>query len=222
MSGCLIVCCLLSAFVFSSLEQNNSCLCEVMTSVADNLLNLTCLPQSFTYNYSDCDVSIVDKSDLNYELFFREYMVKNLPCVVKNVSNSWECTGKWSSHNSINYDRIENVYKDLIAPVADCNSISFNSQCKVDMTLGDYIKYLKKSDRDKLLYLKDWHLRRARPNDNFYEVPLFFASDWLNEYAEDKEEDDFMFVYIGPKDSWYEPKWVGKYLLQRLIIWVGY
>ncbi|XP_045536113.1 2-oxoglutarate and iron-dependent oxygenase JMJD4 [Papilio machaon] len=70
------------------------------------------------------------------------------------------------------------------------------------MKVQDYMSYLKNSKRDKLLYLKDWHLRRIKPDDMFYEVPKIFASDWLNEYAQDNKDDDFMFVYIGPEGSW--------------------
>ena len=36
-------------------------------------------------------------------------------------------------------------------------------------------------------------------------TPIFFQSDWLNEFWDSREdqEDDYRFVYIGPKGSWY-------------------
>lgn len=52
------------------------------------------------------------------------------------------------------------------------------------------------------LYLKDWHLKKDMPNYDFYTVPHYFVSDWLNEYCRDKNEDDYMFVYMGPKGTW--------------------
>ncbi|XP_068620840.1 2-oxoglutarate and iron-dependent oxygenase JMJD4 [Battus philenor] len=70
------------------------------------------------------------------------------------------------------------------------------------MKVKDYMLYLKNDKKENLLYLKDWHLRRMKPDHNFYEVPRIFASDWLNEFAMDTHDDDFMFVYIGPENSW--------------------
>ena len=45
------------------------------------------------------------------------------------------------------------------------------------------------------------------PVSNFsqaYQTPVYFRSDWLNEYWEsfDPITDDYRFVYIGPKGSW--------------------
>ena len=37
-----------------------------------------------------------------------------------------------------------------------------------------------------------------------YETPIYFAVDWLNEYWMQGTEDDYRFVYIGPKGSWYK------------------
>lgn len=40
--------------------------------------------------------------------------------------------------------------------------------------------------------------------DKAYTTPLFFCSDWLNEYWEsfDPVRDDYRFVYVGPRGSW--------------------
>lgn len=55
-----------------------------------------------------------------------------------------------------------------------------------------------------LLYLKDWHCIKTNSNISIYEVPKFFASDWLNEFyiAQPNLNDDYMFVYMGPKGTW--------------------
>lgn len=80
------------------------------------------------------------------------------------------------------------------------------------------------------LYLKDWHLSRFQiyitinaqcilphcyygnvitflyhrefPEHSVYSTPVFFSSDWLNEYWDTLEVDDYRFVYMGPKGSW--------------------
>ncbi|KAM3964742.1 LOW QUALITY PROTEIN: jumonji domain containing 4 [Aphomia sociella] len=139
-------------------------------------------------------------SDLKYEDFFQNYMFRNIPCLIKNVGLNWE--KDWIQNGIINHDHFIEKYGYLEAPVADCNTVNYNAHCKVNMNVDRYMDYLKNPKKEKLLYLKDWHLRKIRPTDKFYEVPLHFASDWLNEYALDHKEDDFMFVYIGPEKSW--------------------
>lgn len=47
-------------------------------------------------------------------------------------------------------------------------------------------------------------LHRDFPEHNVYTTPVFFTSDWLNEYWDTLEVDDYRFVYMGPKGSWYE------------------
>jgi hypothetical protein len=52
--------------------------------------------------------------------------------------------------------------------------------------------------------LQDWHFVRAYPEAKIYRTPKFFCSDWLNEFWEKREDsqDDYRFVYLGPKGSW--------------------
>lgn len=155
--------------------------------------------------YEEIKIEILDYNKIMYNDFYNNVLLRNQPCLIKNVSLDWECTNKWIENNKINFEYLSYEYGNLEAPVADCGSIKFNAQTKSIMTVGEYISYLKNaSNRKELLYLKDWHLRRLRPKDNFYDVPTIFGSDWLNEFATDNQEDDFMFVYIGPKDSWYD------------------
>lgn len=156
------------------------------------------------YDYSTWSFEKATFPQANFEFldFFNNFMLQNLPCIIKNVTDNWKCAQEWVKGDQINYDGLIEQYGDFVAPVADCKNIQFNSQCKSDMKVHEYIDYLKNITDNRILYLKDWHLRRSVPNDNFYEVPKYFASDWLNEFAMDKNEDDFMFVYIGPKGSW--------------------
>lgn len=49
---------------------------------------------------------------------------------------------------------------------------------------------------------------RDFPDYDAYVTPHYFLSDWLNEFWENRtdhgdEDDDYRFVYMGPKDSWY-------------------
>ncbi|CAG9784271.1 unnamed protein product [Diatraea saccharalis] len=151
-------------------------------------------------NYENCTIETIEKS-ICYNDFFEKFMMKNLPCIIKEVSVNWECAKKWVNNDTIDYNYISDAYGDFEAPVANCKNVAYNAHCKNNMKVSEYMAYLKIKS-DQLLYLKDWHLRRLKPLDSFYEVPMLFASDWLNEFCEDQHEDDFMFVYIGPKCSW--------------------
>jgi len=46
---------------------------------------------------------------------------------------------------------------------------------------------------------------RDFPDYSSYSTPVFFQSDWLNEFWDSRTDcsDDYRFVYIGPKGSWY-------------------
>ena len=43
---------------------------------------------------------------------------------------------------------------------------------------------------------------RFHPDDEIYKTPVYFSSDWLNEYCTDHSIDDYKFVYIGAKGTW--------------------
>lgn len=43
---------------------------------------------------------------------------------------------------------------------------------------------------------------RAFPEHDVYTTPVYFSSDWLNEYWDAIAVDDYRFVYMGPKGSW--------------------
>jgi len=50
---------------------------------------------------------------------------------------------------------------------------------------------------------------RDFPDYPFYSTPTYFQSDWLNEFWDSRMDcsDDYRFVYIGPKGSWYNIFW---------------
>ncbi|CAK1550082.1 unnamed protein product [Leptosia nina] len=156
--------------------------------------------------YNERRIHVLNVPALSYSDFFSKYMFTNSPCVIKNVCEEWRAFKDWASSEKINWDFFIENYGDFEAPVADCNKLDFNAQCKSNMRVKEFMEYLKLDEKEHLLYLKDWHLKamlkKVNSPENFYKVPEYFASDWLNEYAEDKKEDDFQFVYIGAKDTW--------------------
>jgi len=101
-----------------------------------------------------------------------------------------------------------------LVPISDCNTKYFNSNPKQEMSFNEFIDYLKKVQKIgynyeenglKILYLKDWHFVHQFPDYKAYETPVYFESDWINEYfiKNIHLNDDYRFVYFGPKQSSY-------------------
>ena len=144
---------------------------------------------------------VKNSENMSYNEFFHQHMVKNLPCLIKNLMKNWKAMTDFVINNEPNIDFFATLDTTKEVPVANCSAKYFNSQEKCSMTLQEYLDYWM-SDRTELLYLKDWHFTKDHPGgQDFYQVPDYFKSDWLNEYWQDKN-DDYKFVYLGPKGSW--------------------
>lgn len=145
-------------------------------------------------------------STLSYADFFKYFMLKNKPCKISNVCSNWEATRFWLQNGKPHFPYLLEKYGSCKVMVYDCHEKYFNSQRTNQCEFVEYIKYweqcINKQHEQKLLYLKDWHLKNQFPNDKFYEVPVYFSSDWLNEYLCENSMDDYRFVYMGPKGTW--------------------
>lgn len=154
----------------------------------------------------------INVNNLLYNEFFTRFMRPNKPVVICGIANEWECMN-WVSQtkNAINFDYLKlKIPSDVMVPIANCNKIYFNSHEKSEMKFNDFLDYWKRkivaneieSEQNDLFYLKDWHLKNQLPNYDFYQIPIYFASDWLNEFCIENNRDDYRFVYMGPKGSW--------------------
>ncbi|XP_077260757.1 jumonji domain containing 4 [Temnothorax americanus] len=150
-------------------------------------------------------------SPVTYNDFFSRHLIGNKPCVIGlRATENWPCRREWVSNGAPNFEVLRALFGHSVVPVADCNRKFYNSQFKNDMSMESYLEYwvdYKRSCYTKsmpLLYLKDWHCVRSFPDVPIYEVPQYFVSDWLNEYyiAHPELNDDYMFVYMGPKETW--------------------
>lgn len=116
----------------------------------------------------------------------------------------------WCLEGKPNFEFLRNLFSKDKVPIANCNKQYFNSQCKDEMLFQNYIDYWvdyrssNYSNLKSLLYLKDWHCVKSHKTLPVYDVPKYFASDWLNEYytAYPSLDDDYMFVYMGPSGTW--------------------
>ena len=167
---------------------------------------------------------IIDEP-IDYDKFFRRYLETNTPCLIKanSLMGKWPSCKDWvdTGKQIPNLDFFKQIIQSsqYIVPVYKCNTKqrSFNSQETCDMPfmwfLDNWYISPKNGKNSEIYYLKDWHFVKEMPHYKAYRTPLYFCSDWLNEYldisnvpprpsVQDFRKSDYKFVYIGPKGSW--------------------
>lgn len=150
-------------------------------------------------------IPIITNNQVSYHKFFEENILSNQACVIKNVAQNWVSFLHWTEDGKPNLEYLLKKYGNCTVTKYDCNKQYYNSQEAKDCFFKEYINYWNQyilHGEQRLFYLKDWHLKKQFPEDNFYEVPLYFKSDWLNEYLCHNDKDDYRFVYMGPKGTW--------------------
>ncbi|XP_078681566.1 2-oxoglutarate and iron-dependent oxygenase JMJD4-like isoform X2 [Branchiostoma floridae x Branchiostoma belcheri] len=160
---------------------------------------------------SCCQIDFISQP-ITYQEFFLLYLQPNRPCLFGgHITSQWRCRREWvSKDGKPNWNALKQLFGKLTVPVADCKRVEFQAQPKCDMMLAEFLDYwqdLYTSEHapgKPCLYLKDWHFCRACPDYGAYETPVFFQSDWLNEFWDLRYRgaDDYRFVYMGPKGSW--------------------
>ncbi|XP_069815241.1 2-oxoglutarate and iron-dependent oxygenase JMJD4 [Dendropsophus ebraccatus] len=153
---------------------------------------------------------IEDPDTFSYDEFFRKYLIANTPCLFSaEFSRLWSSRRTWvTPENKPHWGNLLRVFGDAIVPVANCDVKEYNANPKELLPLREYIAYWREYTENGgrsargCLYLKDWHMRREFPDEDVYETPLYFSSDWLNEYWDSIAMDDYRFVYMGPVGSW--------------------
>merc|ERR1711976_425789 len=67
-------------------------------------------------------------------------MIPNEPAVILDVDrDSWACKKAWSTNDQFDIFKFCELYKDLIAPVYDCEKAYHNSNPCEDMKIGDFL-----------------------------------------------------------------------------------
>ncbi|XP_042525422.1 2-oxoglutarate and iron-dependent oxygenase JMJD4 isoform X2 [Dipodomys spectabilis] len=148
----------------------------------------------------------------SYADFVRGFLLPNLPCVFSSAfTEGWGSRRRWVTPAGMpDFQYLLDKFGDVIVPVANCGVQEYNSNPKEHMSFRDYISYWKEyiqggySSPRGCLYLKDWHLCRESTVEDLEDVftlPVYFSSDWLNEFWDALDVDDYRFVYAGPKGS---------------------
>ncbi|XP_015600506.1 jmjC domain-containing protein 4 [Cephus cinctus] len=150
---------------------------------------------------------------LTYNEFFWKCLRANRPCLFRSgLMENWPSKKRWRMpENAPNFELLRELFGTSSAIVVDCTkTIQLMDSGKAKtMNINDYLDYwidYRRSGYSKdmpLLYLKDWHCMIENPNVPVYEIPKYFASDWVNEYyvSSSSTFGDYKFVYMGPKGS---------------------
>ncbi|XP_037004449.2 2-oxoglutarate and iron-dependent oxygenase JMJD4 isoform X2 [Artibeus jamaicensis] len=156
-------------------------------------------------------VDFIENPDsFSYADFFKGYLLPNLPCIFSSAfTEGWGSRRHWvTPSGKPDFDYLLQNYGDVVVPVANCGVQEYNSNPKEHMPLRDYISYWKEfikghySSPRGCLYLKDWHLCRDSSAEGIFTLPVYFSSDWLNEYWDTLDVDDYRFIYMGPTGTW--------------------
>ncbi|KAI9253249.1 hypothetical protein EDC94DRAFT_567180 [Helicostylum pulchrum] len=145
----------------------------------------------------------------SYKEFLEKHMTPNRPAVIgSKLSEHWPCQKDWviPTNNTApdtprykpNYSYLRNKFGTTEGQVARCNKRHFTDQQRKCMTFKAFVDLWEADDgKESLYYLKDCHLARTFPQDEFYTVPDIFRDDWLNEYWTQTGNDDYKFTYMG-------------------------
>lgn len=92
---------------------------------------------------------------------------------------------------NIKYVTLVNVYDESSLPIS----------CEIEIQELTVVLHVWINFTVLLLALS---FLRAFPAYKAYETPVYFESDWLNEFWDQRSDvaDDYRFVYMGPKGSW--------------------
>ncbi|XP_044772737.1 2-oxoglutarate and iron-dependent oxygenase JMJD4 isoform X2 [Neomonachus schauinslandi] len=156
-------------------------------------------------------VDFIESPDsFSYADFFKGYLLPNVPCVFSSsFTEGWGSRRRWvTPDGKPAFEHLLRNYGDVVVPVANCGVQEYNSNPKEHMLLRDYISYWEDyiqggcSSPRGCLYLKDWHLCRDASAEDVFTLPVYFSSDWLNEYWDALDVDDYRFIYMGPAGTW--------------------
>ncbi|XP_045854812.1 2-oxoglutarate and iron-dependent oxygenase JMJD4 isoform X3 [Meles meles] len=161
---------------------------------------------------------IASPASFSYADFLKRYLLPNVPCVFSCAfTEAWGARRCWVTPGGRpDFQHLLRTYGDAVVPVADCGRQEYNAHPKEHMLLRDYLRYWAEhiesgySSPRGCLYLKDWHLCRDSSVEDVFTLPVYFSSDWLNEYWDALDVDDYRFVYMGPAGSCWSANICGR------------
>ncbi|CAH8465322.1 unnamed protein product [Heterobilharzia americana] len=153
-------------------------------------------------------VTYVSKNT-KYEDFYLNYLMRNQPCIFDSwLTHDWLACSTWCSPiGFINTEKLFENISDSKLCVSNCSVFEFDTHPVFEITVDEFLSYWNnriEGKDDRILYLKDWHYFKYNSENNWFNLPEYFSSDWLNEFWEFRNDlsDDFKFVYLGSEGTW--------------------
>lgn len=136
------------------------------------------------------EIPRVSADDLSYNQFFHKFMCTNTPVLIEGIKVKTVISENWFDGSELKLENLQSILEDREVPVANCSKKYFDSHEKTRVKFSEYVKYwndrsLENCDK---FYLKDFHMKQEFPDLDFYKVPFYFGSDWLNEYLIDNNK----------------------------------
>eukprot|EP01083_Nonionella_stella_P032996 90339_1 len=112
------------------------------------------------HEYRNNYIAVYDHNTLSYEAFVRAHLLKNQPCIIKNIVHNnnhkqWLIYDKWLNHSpksgntTINHKHLIHKYGVSKVDVAYCGNQSYSDQKRTSMSLSDYLKHLQSDNEQK-------------------------------------------------------------------------
>lgn len=135
----------------------------------------------------ECDIEIPYYETVpTYEEFWKSHLIPNTPCVIgPSLTENWTSRKEWivPTGNTLenepqfkpNYKYLRDHFGSATGQVAKCDERHFTDQERIEMKIKDFVDIWEGDDgKESVYYLKDLHLMKMFPEDNFYHVPTLF------------------------------------------------
>ncbi len=130
------------------------------------------------------------RGDISYQEFLTDFGIPGKPVILTQASKGWEALN-WTPEMLAQRCGQQRV---KLTPTES------SEEATVEMTLAEYVDYLKAPDERKL-YLTSWNFREECPELlNDFEVPIYFRDDWLQE-IDPQQQFDLLWLFLGPANA---------------------
>ena len=151
---------------------------------------------------NNVQLKVLDGSSSEIYPQFLQCFLSNTPAVIRNCrSSEWLVSRKISQLGPV--EGILSLFRhDLKVPVDSADfSKGYESSGRVELTLKEFFNRCV-TQKEKGLYLKDWHAFLHDEDKSIYELFDVFLDDWLNWYYRlSLRQDDYRFIYIGGEET---------------------
>ena len=133
------------------------------------------------------------------------HLINNTPAMLKNNSRGWTALRSQLSNLRNHSEFCAENFCDVEVCLDPIDATTMNegySKERISMSFEKFFNHTIDMRRDDM-YLKDWHIDRAKGLKFEYSVPEAFRDDWLNWYWKSCRGgvDDYSFLYIGGEDT---------------------